>query len=291
MPCASVIAVLTPTSAGLRASTVPPGRTAADASLMTPSMDPRVSCAPRTFDSAENVSAHTTIRTTYRIAASSNPRGQTVLQNFKPFGGRKLTTTMHNLDRKMSLQLRRLAGIFCTVTVLWSGATRPPSLKATADQPGQTRVRLDTSKGAIVIAVHRDWGPHGADRFLELVNASYFDDSRFFRVVKGQWAQFGINGDPRVATRWRTMTIPDDPNKASVVRGRVAFAFKDPNGRTTQVYISLRDNTAQDTQGFAPFGEVVEGMDVADALNSEYGENAGGGIRAGKQAPLFEGGT
>ena len=165
------------------------------------------------------------------------------------------------------------------------------ALMQTSAAPPQFRVRVETTKGAFVVEVHRDWAPHGADRFYELVTSGYYDDSRFFRVVKGQWAQFGINGDPRVATRWRTMTIPDDPNKASVVRGRVAFAFKDPNGRTTQVYISLRDNTAQDTQGFAPFGEVVEGMDVADALNSEYGENAGGGIRGGRQQPLFDGGN
>ena len=164
-------------------------------------------------------------------------------------------------------------------------------MQATASAPSQFRVRLETTKGAIVIAVHREWAPHGADRFHELVTSGYYDDTRFFRVVKGQWAQFGINGDPRVSTRWRSATIPDDPNKASVVRGRVAFAFKDPNGRTTQVYISLRDNTAQDTQGFAPFGEVVEGMDVADALFSDYGEESGGGIRGGRQQPLFDGGN
>ena len=174
-------------------------------------------------------------------------------------------------------------------------AAAQPSLKnpasLTEQAPATYKVRLDTTAGPVVIEVHRDWAPLGADRFYELVTSGYYDDSRFYRVVKGQWAQFGINGDPRVATRWRTMTIPDDPNKASVVRGRVAFAFKDPNGRTTQVYISLRDNTAQDTQGFAPFGEVVEGMDVADALNSEYGEDSGGGIRGGRQQPLFDGGN
>jgi peptidyl-prolyl cis-trans isomerase A (cyclophilin A) len=153
------------------------------------------------------------------------------------------------------------------------------------------RVQLETSKGSIAIAVHRDWAPRGAARFFELVTAGYFDDSRFFRVVKGQWAQFGINGDPATARRWRTQTIEDDPPKASNVRGRVAFAFKDPNGRTTQIYISLRDNSYQDAQGFTPFGEVVEGMDVADALNSEYGERSGGGIRAGLQQPLFDGGN
>jgi peptidyl-prolyl cis-trans isomerase A (cyclophilin A) len=157
--------------------------------------------------------------------------------------------------------------------------------------PGDFRVGLETSKGAIVIAVHRDWAPRGAERFHELVTTGYFDDSRFFRVVNGQWAQFGIAGDPATAARWRTKTIPDDPKNASNVRGRVAFAFKDPDGRTTQVYISLRDNSYQDGQGFTPFGEVVEGMDVADALNSEYGETAGGGIRAGHQQPLFDGGN
>ena len=152
-------------------------------------------------------------------------------------------------------------------------------------------VRLDTTKGAIVIAVHRDWAPNGADRFHELVTTGYFDDSRFFRVVKGQWAQFGINRNPKVSTAWRTRTIPDDPRGQSNTRGRVAFAFALPNGRTTQIYISLRDNSYQDEQGFVPFGEVVEGMEVADSLNSEYGETSGGGIRAGKQQPLFDGGN
>jgi cyclophilin family peptidyl-prolyl cis-trans isomerase len=169
---------------------------------------------------------------------------------------------------------------------------RPSSSEGLPLQPLQPlTVRLDTTKGPIVIAVHRDWAPHGADRFVELVAARYFDDSRFFRVVKGQWAQFGINGDPKVATSWRERTIPDDPRKQSNTRGRVAFAFALPNGRTTQIYISLRDNSYQDEQGFVPFGEVVEGMDAADALNSEYGETSGGGIRAGRQQPLFDGGN
>jgi len=174
---------------------------------------------------------------------------------------------------------------------------------AATQVPNDYRVRLETTKGAIVIAVHRDWAPHGADRFHELVTAGYYDDSRFFRVVKGQWAQFGINGDPAVASAWRTRTIPDEngdggsprPPGTSVpsnTRGRVAFAFAVPNGRATQVYIALKDlSDPQDAQGFAPFGEVVEGMDAADALNSEYGETSGGGIRAGKQQPLFDGGN
>jgi peptidyl-prolyl cis-trans isomerase A (cyclophilin A) len=158
--------------------------------------------------------------------------------------------------------------------------------------PNTYRVRLETTKGAIVIEVHRDWAPHGADRFYELVTSRYFDDNRFFRVHAGQWAQFGINGDPATAKAWRTRTIPDDPRRQSNVRGMVAFAFAEKNARTTQVYIALKDlSDPQDAQGFAPFGRVVEGMDVADALNSEYGETSGSGIRAGKQQPLFDGGN
>lgn len=158
--------------------------------------------------------------------------------------------------------------------------------------PDDFQVRLNTTKGAIVIAVHRNWAPNGADRFHELVTSGYYDDSRFFRVVKGQWAQFGINGHPDESKRWREQTIPDDPPSGhSVVRGAVAFAFAVPNGRTTQVYISLRDNSYQNAQGFVPIGEVIAGLDVADALNSEYGETSGGGIRAGHQQPLFDGGN
>ena len=153
-------------------------------------------------------------------------------------------------------------------------------------------MRLETSKGPIAVEVHRDWAPHGADRFLELVSAGYFDDSRFFRVHAGQWAQFGINGDPAVAKRWRDRPIPDDPRAQSNVRGTVTFAFAVPDGRTSQVYIALKDlSDPQDAQGFVPFGRVVDGMDVADSLNSDYGEDAGGGIRAGKQQPVFDGGN
>jgi homoserine O-acetyltransferase len=159
--------------------------------------------------------------------------------------------------------------------------------------PADYNVRLDTSKGVIVIAVHRDWAPHGADRFHELVASGYYDGARFFRIRKGTWAQFGIAGDPQLAQAWRTKTIPDDPFKGvSNRRGTVAFAFKDPNRRTTQVFINLTDNSAShDQEPFVVFGEVIEGMEVADALYAEYGEAAGGGIRAGRQDPVFEGGN
>lgn len=143
-----------------------------------------------------------------------------------------------------------------------------------------------------MIEARREWAPHGADRFYNLVRAGYYDQARFHRVIKDKWAQFGINGDPKVSGVWRARTIPDDPRRESNLRGTVAFAFAAPNGRATQVFINLRDNSAtHDKEPFAPFGKVADGMDVADSLNAEYGETSGGGIRGGKQAPLFEGGN
>jgi cyclophilin family peptidyl-prolyl cis-trans isomerase len=158
--------------------------------------------------------------------------------------------------------------------------------------PDRFRVRLETSKGLILLEVHREWAPQGADRFYNLVRQGYYDETRCFRVVAGRWAQFGIHGDPRISTLWRGQTLPDDPRRESNVRGTIAFAFAVPNGRTTQVFINLKDNSETlDPQGFAPFGRVIAGMEVADALNAEYGESAGGGIRGGKQEPLFTGGN
>jgi homoserine O-acetyltransferase len=168
----------------------------------------------------------------------------------------------------------------------------PDAPEMNSRAPELFNVRLETNKGLILIEVHRDWAPIGVDRFYSLVRAGYYDQVRFHRVIKGQWAQFGINGDPKVSNVWRTQTIRDDPRRESNVRGTIAYAFAVANGRTTQVFINLRDNsTTHDAEPFAPFGRVIEGMDVADKLNTEYGETAGGGIRAGKQGPLFEGGN
>jgi cyclophilin family peptidyl-prolyl cis-trans isomerase len=154
------------------------------------------------------------------------------------------------------------------------------------------KVRLETSKGDMLIEVHRDWAPHGADRFYNLVCGGFYHGARFFRVIQGRWAQFGINGDPKVANLWRTRFIPDDTAGESNGRGTIAFAFAVPNGRTTQVFINLRDNSAtHDHEPFVPFGKVIAGMEVADRLNAEYGESAGGGIRGGKQDPIFQGGN
>lgn len=140
--------------------------------------------------------------------------------------------------------------------------------------PDSFRARFSTTKGDFVIAVHRAWAPRGADRFYNLVRSGYYDGVRFFRVLPGFVAQFGIHGDTAVSKAWRDRVIQDDPVRRTNVRGMVTYATGGPGTRTTQVFINYGNNDALDAQGFAPFGQVVEGMEVVDALYSAYGEGA-----------------
>ena len=153
--------------------------------------------------------------------------------------------------------------------------------------PDTFRVRFETSRGVFVVEARRDWAPRGADRFYNLVRAGFFDDSRFFRVRAGFIAQFGIPGDPSVAARWQNQTITDDPVRQSNTRGFVSYAMTGPGARTTQLFINLSDNSRLDKEGFAPVGRVVRGMEVVDRLYAGYGEDAGGGMRGGKQGKIF----
>ncbi|KPK17179.1 MAG: peptidylprolyl isomerase [Myxococcales bacterium SG8_38] len=151
--------------------------------------------------------------------------------------------------------------------------------------PDRYTVELDTTKGAIVIDVHREWAPHGADRFYELVQNGYFTDVAFFRVIGGFMAQVGISGDPALNAQWRQKTIPDDPVKASNTRGTVTFATSGPDSRTTQFFINFADNSRLDDMGFAPFGKVQD-MAPVDALYDGYGEGAPRG--RGPSQPLIQ---
>jgi peptidyl-prolyl cis-trans isomerase A (cyclophilin A) len=148
----------------------------------------------------------------------------------------------------------------------------PSSLNEQA--PAMYKAKFDTSKGTFVIEVHRDWAPVGADRFYNLVKNGFYNDARFFRVIDGFMVQFGISGNPDLSAVWREARIKDDPVKQSNGRGMVSFATAGPNTRTTQVFINFGDNSGLDGQGFAPFGQVAQGMDVVDALYKGYGEGA-----------------
>jgi peptidyl-prolyl cis-trans isomerase A (cyclophilin A) len=161
-----------------------------------------------------------------------------------------------------------------------ASATSVPNIHNPADPgfaaqaPDSFRVRFATTKGDFVVEVHRAWAPRGADRFYNLVRSGFYDGVRFFRVMSGFMAQFGIHGDTAVQGAWRERRIPDDPVRRTNVRGMVTFATAGPGTRTTQIFINYGDNDRLDAMGFAPFGRVVEGMDVVDKVYGGYGEAA-----------------
>lgn len=155
-----------------------------------------------------------------------------------------------------------------------SALARPNKDSIATPAPDSFKVAVETSKGNFTIMARRDWAPRGVDRFYHLVRLGYFDEVRFFRVLRGFMAQFGINGDPRVNTAWEALSIEDDSVKQSNARGSVSFATSGPNTRTTQLFINYGNNANLDAMGFAPIGEVVEGMAVVDSLYANYGEGA-----------------
>lgn len=176
----------------------------------------------------------------------------------------------------------------CAETDQASEALLDPSRPEwTTTAPDSFDVLVETSEGEFVVFVCRNWAPLGADRFYNLVRLGYYDDARFHRTVPDFIVQFGLAGDPAVSRAWRDQYIPDDSVVVSNTRSRIAFAFSEPGTRATQVFISLVDLSRLDEGGFAPFGEVTEGMDVVDRLYSGYGEESGGGLRGGDQSSIF----
>jgi peptidyl-prolyl cis-trans isomerase A (cyclophilin A) len=163
--------------------------------------------------------------------------------------------------------------LFALQGLATAGALSDPA-SLTEKAPAVYKAKFDTSKGAFVVEVHRDWAPNGADRFYNLVKNGFYDNTRFFRVIEGFMVQFGINGDPNIAAAWRDANIKDDPVKQSNQRGTITFATAGRDTRTTQVFINFGDNSALDGQGFAAFGKVVSGMEVVDSLYNGYGEGA-----------------
>lgn len=139
--------------------------------------------------------------------------------------------------------------------------------------PETFKVKFETTQGDFTLQVNRSWAPIGVDRFHELVQAGFYDNSKFFRVVPNFVVQFGLAADPAVTAKWRASNLKDDPPLESNKKGRITFATAGPHTRTTQVFINLRDNDFLDNQGFSAFGEVVEGMSVVEKLYSGYGDN------------------
>jgi peptidyl-prolyl cis-trans isomerase A (cyclophilin A) len=163
-------------------------------------------------------------------------------------------------------------GLAAVAAIASWGPTKPQGQPDTA--PATFRVKFETSKGDFVVEVKKALAPEGAERFYMLVTRGFYDEARFFRVVRGFVVQFGMNGDPKTQSLWSNAVIKDDRVKGSNKKGTITFAMRGPNTRTTQVFINLTDNSQLDSMGFAPFGEVVEGMGIVEKLYSSYGDMA-----------------
>ncbi len=152
-------------------------------------------------------------------------------------------------------------------------AQQPDGKTAAPPAPDSFLVAVTTNRGTVVIAVHRDWAPRGADQLYQLIRARCYDAARFFRVIPRFVAQFGLPADPRRGPAWSKQAIPDDPVRRSNLHGMLTFATAGPNTRTTQLFINLADNPRLDALGFAPIGRVIKGLAIVDALNGQYGES------------------
>ena len=175
---------------------------------------------------------------------------------------------MKSLRVVLALSLAGLASVSCKKESASNSPLANPSSAMLAERaPDTVRVRFETSKGPFVVEAYRAWAPNGVDRFYQLAKNGFFDDERFFRVIAGFMAQFGVSGDPAVNDAWKERSMPDDPVVHSNERGTVTFAAKSaPNSRSTQLFISFRDNSNLDRIGFAPIGRVTEGMAVVDLV-------------------------
>mmetsp|Transcript_2317 Transcript_2317/g.3236 ORF Transcript_2317/g.3236 Transcript_2317/m.3236 type:complete len:228 (+) Transcript_2317:68-751(+) len=185
----------------------------------------------------------------------------------------------------MDLLIKRQGFIFICILLLASVTLFYGSngkVAASLEEGESFFVRFDVQltkqeTGSFTLKINPSWAPLGAERFEELVDEDFFHDARFFRVISGFMAQFGINADPMVSSKWRSQSISDDPVLASNKRGTISFATSGKDSRTTQLFINFKDNTFLDSSGFSPIGEVVDGMEVVDQLYAGYGEGAPSG--------------
>jgi len=188
--------------------------------------------------------------------------------------------------------MRSIRAGLAGLVVLLAGAAAPSPEALREKAPDTFYAKFETTKGAFVVQVNRAWAPIGADRFYNLVKSGFYDGQRFFRVVKGFVVQWGIHGDPATAANWMGARIPDDPVQEKNASGTITFAKSGANSRTTQVFINLADNQRTlDKSGFAPFGVIVDGMDVVKKLHSGYGDMVSQGGRGVDTTKLYQEGS
>jgi peptidyl-prolyl cis-trans isomerase A (cyclophilin A) len=202
-------------------------------------------------------------------------------------------SSFHSRIKTLSI----FAAFLCLMLIVGCADKPPKELAEPNDEalkapsPDIYKIKFETNEGDIILEVHREWSPNGADRLYHLVNYHFFDGVRFFRVVKRFMAQFGYHGDPKIGNVWKEKTFPDDPVQESNLRGYLTFAKSAaPNSRSTNLFINYKDNSFLDNQGFSPLGKVIQGMEVVDKLYGGYGDAAPRG-KGPSQAKIMQEGN
>jgi peptidyl-prolyl cis-trans isomerase A (cyclophilin A) len=182
-----------------------------------------------------------------------------------------------------------LASLLLLIALPASAQSLADPSTATLSAPDIYKVRFETTSGDFTLKVNRDWAPAGADRFYNLIELGFYDDTAFYRVLRNFIVQFGLHARPDISYRWKSAMIQDDAVWKSNRRRWVSFAKSGPNTRTTQIFINYANNRKLDDQGFAPFGRVVTGMKVVDALYNDYGEGRPRGMGPDQSRIMVEG--
>jgi len=148
----------------------------------------------------------------------------------------------------------------------------------------QTKVKLTTTLGDIVIQLNAEKAPISSQNFLTYVNEGFYNGTIFHRVIKGFMAQGG-GFDTSFNQKAVHAPIKNEANNGlSNKRGTLAMARTNvPDSATAQFFINYKDNAFLDHSsptpsgwGYAVFGEVIEGMDVVDAMANQPTGNRGG---------------
>ncbi|HRZ17845.1 MAG TPA: peptidylprolyl isomerase [Candidatus Hydrogenedentes bacterium] len=221
----------------------------------------------------------------YAVVAVVAVAGLSAINVFKPDTAVKADREQQEEAREMLAQADKLSEEAKAAAAQEAPKAAEPEIKESAPvdtpekAPEKFSVEFECTNGTFVVECVTEWAPLGAQRFYTLVKEGFFNDSGFFRVVPGFVVQFGLAADPSATAKWKSTTLRDDPVKQSNKKGFITFAKTGaPNSRTTQVFINYRDNAGLDSQGFAPFGQVVSGMEVVEKINAEAGERPNQGM-------------
>lgn len=177
-----------------------------------------------------------------------------------------------------------------TKFLVWTGIALMLTSTVTS---AETRVKLETNRGAIVLELYEEKAPKTVENFLQYVQDGFYEGTIFHRVIDG----FMIQGGGFTEAFQQKPTRKPIPNEADNglenVRGSIAMArTSDPHSATSQFFINVADNDflnhpGQDGWGYAVFGRVVEGMDVVDEIRQIPTGSGGPFPRDVPQSPVI----